>query len=151
MPPASYVNRRGSLGGMPFGPDVLRGAPVGGAAGGLVDFRLARNAVLKQFKKGRLSRLDVCDAHPELLRAAQHVAEETVEECPVCEDAALVHVTYVFGSRLPPSGRCISSQSELAKLNRGSAELKGYTVEVCPACSWNHLIRMFPVGGRAGK
>ena len=36
-------------------------------------------------------------------------------ECPICELETMVHVSYVFGSRLPAHGRCVTSQAELAK------------------------------------
>lgn len=135
---------------MSFRADTLRGAPSRPAAG-QVDFRLARRAVLADFRKGRLSRLDVCDAHPELIRAAVNCGRPAPEPCPICEDDTLVLVTYVFGSRLPASGRCITSTDELAKLNRSPRDLAAYVVEVCPDCSWNHLARTFPVGrGRRG-
>ena len=128
-------------------PEALRGVPNGGLPmGGQVTYRLARDAVVREFQKGRLSRLDVCDAHPELLRAARGVGEATAEPCPICEEAKVVLVTYVFGSRLPAGGRCISTPGELAKLSRSSRELACYVVEVCPECSWNHLARTFPVG-----
>ena len=52
---------------------------------GEIDYRLARNMVVSEFRKGRLSRLDVCDAHPELLRAARNVGEPAIQDCPVCE------------------------------------------------------------------
>ncbi len=134
---------------MTFRPDAVRGAPSGGFTG-VVDFRLARNAIVKEYKRGRLSRLDVCDAHPELLRNATHCGRPAPDVCPICESAEeLVLVTYVFGSRLPPGGRCIMSGQELAKLNKGTRELSAYVVEVCRACNWNHLIRTFPVGRRA--
>ena len=42
-----------------------------------------------EFRRGRLSKLDVCDAHPELLRAARNVGEARSEDCPICEDATL--------------------------------------------------------------
>jgi Family of unknown function (DUF5318) len=116
--------------------------------GGRVEYRLARNAVVSEFQKGRLSRLDVCDAHPELLRAARNVGRAVDESCPVCEDATLVHVTYVFGPRLPPNGRCPGSAAELARLCRRNDEVACYVVEVCPECAWNHLARMYPAGGR---
>ena len=120
---------------------------------GEVDYRLARNMVVSEFKKGRLSRLDVCDAHPELLRAARNVGEPAPQECPICDQDTLVMVSYVFGSRLPAHGRCITSQSELAKLARRPTELACYVVEVCPDCAWNHLAKSFPLGGarRAAK
>ena len=49
-----------------------------------IDFRLARNAVLSEFRKGRLGSNDLCDAHPDLLRAARNVGESTGETCPIC-------------------------------------------------------------------
>jgi Family of unknown function (DUF5318) len=137
----------GTLVTMSFGPSALRGVPVTGT-GGRVEYRLARNAVVSEFKKGRLSRLDVCDAHPELLRAARNVGTTLAEDCPICEETAVVHVTYVFGSRLPKNGRCPTTSTELARLCRRADEVVVYVVEVCPNCSWNHLARMYPAGGR---
>ena len=138
----------GNLSDVSFGADSLRGAPAGGALPGQVDYRLARNALLSEFRKKRLSRLDVCDAHPELIRAARNVGARRDDECPICEGDNLRSVSYVFGSRLPPQGRCISSGSELLKLSQRPTVLTCYVVEVCPDCSWNHLARSFPVGGR---
>jgi hypothetical protein len=131
---------------MDFSPEVLRGAPAQLSLSGQVDYRLARNAIVREFRRGRLSRLDVCDAHPELVRAARGVGEPSREDCPICDDAKVVLVTYVFGGRLPAGGRCVSSRAEMAKLTRGARELACYVVEVCPECSWNHLARTFPVG-----
>lgn len=133
---------------MTFRPDAVRGAPTGGFSG-IVDFRLARNAVVKEYKRGRLSRRDICDAHPELLRNALHCGRPSSDECPICEKTGqMVLVTYVFGSRLPPSGRCIISEAELAKLDMRATELAAYVVEVCTTCNWNHLVRTFPIGGK---
>ncbi|MGH9066483.1 MAG: DUF5318 family protein [Acidimicrobiales bacterium] len=131
---------------MSFRPESLRGSAVD--APGQIDYRLARNAVVNDFRRGRLSRLDVCDAHPELMRAARNVGEPTTEDCPICAEARVVHVSFVFGPRLPPSGRCVSSRSEMAKLSSRATQLHCYVVEVCPECSWNHLARLLPVGGR---
>ncbi len=136
---------------MSFRPESLRGAAKGAAGGGGIDYRLARNAIISEFRKGRLSRLDVCDAHPELLRAATNVGEDTREECPICEEAKVRLVSYVFGPRLPPSGKCVTSRSELAKLTKSTADLTCYVVEVCPSCSWNHLAQTFTLGGRRAR
>jgi hypothetical protein len=133
---------------MGFRPESLRGATASGQLAGQVDYRLARNSVISEFRKGRLSRLDVCDAHPELLRAAASVGEETGEDCPICEETKVRLVSYVFGSRLPPSGKCVSSKAELAKLSRAGRDLACYVVEVCPHCSWNHLAQTFSLGAR---
>jgi hypothetical protein len=113
-------------------------------AGGSVEYRLARNAVVAEYRRGRLSRLDVCDAHPELVRAARHVGVAGGEECPICSAGALVEVTFVFGARLPAGGRCVTSQRELERLRRRKDPVVSYVVEVCPECSWNHLVRMDP-------
>ena len=133
---------------MSLRPEALRGAGAGTHTGGQVDYRLARNAVVSEFHKGRLSRLDVCDAHPELLRAAVNVGDEAREDCPICEEGKVRLVSYVFGSRLPPSGVCVTSKQELARLTRTAKELACYVVEVCPNCSWNHLARSFSITSR---
>lgn len=112
-----------------------------------VDFRLQKMNVLAEFKANRIMREDICDAHPELLRAAQ-AGTVTDEECPVCARPGLVNVTYAFGPRLPARGRCVDSAAEMRRLDKAHDELSCYIVEVCPACSWNHLVRKVPVGGR---
>ncbi|MCL2393534.1 MAG: DUF5318 domain-containing protein [Acidimicrobiaceae bacterium] len=131
-----------------FRPESLRGAYVTGEVAGHVDYRLARNSVVSEFRKGRLSRLDLCDAQPELLRAATNVGEESREDCPICEESKVRLVSYVFGRRLPPSGRCVTTKAELARLTQLSGDLTCYVVEVCPNCSWNHLAQTFSLGGR---
>lgn len=131
---------------MGFGPAAIRGAG-GGGLGGAVDYRLLRQSVIAEYRKKRLARHEVCDAHPELVRAAREVGEETRIDCPICEEDKVVLVTYVFGRGLPPFGRCITSRAELAKLDRRRDELAAYVVEVCRTCSWNHLARVLPVGG----
>ena len=133
---------------MTFRPDAVRGASGAGAGGasGTIDFRLARRHIVNEFKRGRLSRLDVCDAHPELVRAAQNVGEASSEPCPICQESNLVFVSYVFGNRLPAHGRCITERGELVKLSRRHDELACYVVEVCPECRWNHLARTFRLG-----
>ncbi len=135
---------------MSFDAGAIRGASAAGT--GTVDYRLARQAVVAEFKKGRQAQHDVCDAHPELVRAAREVGEEASIECPICEAANVVLVSYVFGPGLPAFGRCVTSAAEMAKLERRSADLACYVVEVCPGCSWNHLARVIPVGrGRSRR
>jgi hypothetical protein len=129
---------------MSFRPEAIRGASSNGA---VVDYRLTRLSVVQQYRKGRLSRLDVCDAHPELRRAATTASRPTNEPCPICEESQVVLVTYAFGPRLPAGGRCITTAREMAKLSRGPATITCYVVEVCPGCAWNHLTRVFQVGG----
>jgi hypothetical protein len=135
---------------MSFRPESMHGAPTGSRVIGHIDYRLARNSVISEYRKGRLSKLDVCDAHPELLRAAINVGEPSREDCPICESDKVRLVSYVFGSRLPPNGTCVTSKRELTKLSRTTRDLACYVVEVCPTCSWNHLAQTFAIGA-AGR
>ena len=133
---------------MSLRPEALRGAGAGATVAGQVDYRLARNSMVSEFQKGRLSRLDICDAHPDLLRAATNVGDVTSEDCPICEEAKLRLVSYVFGTRLAPSGVCVTNKKELTKVARLAKDLVCYVVEVCPNCAWNHLNRSFAVTSR---
>jgi hypothetical protein len=132
---------------MSFRSELLRGARPAASAG-QIDYRLVRKRTVDEFKRGRLSRLDVCDAQPELLRTALNCGRTSEQTCPICEEAPVALVTFAFGPRLPASGRCITSAKELDRLSRRLAELACYVVEVCTSCSWNHLLRSFPLGGR---
>lgn len=127
-----------------FGPVLFRPS-------GHVDHRLARRHVVNEVKRGRLAASEVCDAHPELLRAARGVGQASDVVCPICEDATVRYLTYAFGPRLPACGKLVETEKELARLDRGTAELQGYTVEACPACGWNHLQRTFAIGRRAAN
>jgi hypothetical protein len=107
-----------------------------------VDYALARRAVLRDLRAGRRDRTDVCDAHPELLRAGRHVGEALPGDCPVCGHESLRLVSYVYGNALrQANGRCITSQGELARLEAAHEEFSRYLVEVCLDCRWNHLQR----------
>ena len=122
----------------------------GSSTPGEIDYRLARAARLGALRRGELSRLDVCDAQPELMRNAEACSTTTRRKCPVCDERPLVEVTYVFGPRLPPSGRCITSRRELARLAAKAGRFEAYIVEVCRACRWNHLTRSYPLATDAG-
>jgi Family of unknown function (DUF5318) len=121
------------------------------ADGAVVEFGLVRRALLAKVAAGQVRIEDVCDAHPELVRAAKHFGRATGETCPVCHDEQLVDVTYVFGSRLPAGGTCPSSRAELLKLERREEPVQCYAVEVCVACSFHHLVRKWIAGGRRAR
>jgi hypothetical protein len=133
--------------GAPFTSGALRG----GGGRGVVDHRLARRHLINEFRRGRLRQDQVCDAHPELIRAAGNVGTESRTTCPICQLTKLRLVTYVFGSRLPKHGRCVSTAKELASLDQRSDDLTAYVVEACTGCRWHHLLRVLPVGGRKPK
>ncbi len=120
------------------------GQPVAAA----VDYRLARAATLRSLRSGQLGRHEVCDAQRELQRNAECCGQPTDRSCPICDTEGLVEVTYVFGSRLPKHGRCITTRAEMQRLQHRASVSTGYVVEVCIGCGWNHLVRRFTLGGR---
>jgi hypothetical protein len=127
---------------MGFTAGALRG---GEERRGIVDHRLARRMLINQVRLGRISRTEVCDAHPELIRAARNVGTPTSADCPICEESTLAIVTYVFGHGLPASGRCVTTAKEMRQLRRYPGEQTAYVVEACPECRWHHLLRVIPV------
>lgn len=124
---------------MPSGP--LRAL----APRGAVSYRLARQGVIDEVRRGRRPRHEVCDAQPELKRVADSCATLLDEPCPICETLALVVVTFAFGPGLPRSGRCLVDRREVARLRRGSSPVTCYLVEVCRDCGWNHVRASFPL------
>lgn len=114
----------------------------------LVDYTLAKRATLRELRGGRVTRRDVCDAHPELLRAARYAGEPTSLDCPVCEESRLVHVTYVFGAALRRDSGRVWPRASLGELHRSLEEFDCYVVEVCLDCSWNHLVQRYVLGRR---
>src|SRR4051812_6127355 len=139
---------------MPFDARKLRGAEGGVSSTSLpgeIDYRLARQNLISEFKKGRIDRQEVCDAQGELMRAARNVGEASARLCPICEDANVVLLTYVFGPGMPPGGKCVTTKAELKAVSRGGGDLAAYVVEVCPACKWNHLARTFLIAGTRAR
>lgn len=121
-------------------------APARFNGAGEVDYRLARQSLISRYRSGRVARNEVCDAHSELRRNAKALGLSSDRPCPICDATDLVLVTYVFGPRLPASGRCLSSRGEITKIARRKGNFTGYVVEVCTGCWWNHLMRSFPLG-----
>jgi hypothetical protein len=113
----------------------------------VIDYALARRATLADLSAGRVSSLDVCDAHPYLLRAAKYHGEPTRKRCPVCRaDAPLIHVTYTYGDELGESSGRVRATRELPALAARYSELRVYVVEVCRPCGWNHLTTSYLIG-----
>ena len=115
---------------------------------GLVDHRMARRHLINEYHRGRLGREEVCDAHPELMRAARGIGKQTETRCPICVESNLVLVTYVFGPRLAAHGKVVADNNELAQFHRRTEEYTAYVVEACCSCRWHHLVRVLPIGGQ---
>jgi len=107
-----------------------------------VDYTLRKRSVLRDYRCGRLSAYDVCDAHPEMRRIAVNVGEDTTSMCPVCKREHLRLLNFVFGSELDrDNGRVFPSSAIFDGLREEYREFTCYVVEVCTGCNWNHLVR----------
>ena len=110
---------------------------------GVIDFRLAKRALLLEAQVGVIGLTDICDAHPELIRAAKHVGEPTRNDCPVCGRVKLVLLAYVYGDGLrDQNGRVWSIDTGLM-MTAANPGASCYVVEVCTECQWNHLHEAF--------
>lgn len=116
---------------------------------GRIDYRMARRAVLRDVVAGLRSLQDVCDAHPDLVRAGRNIGDPVEDACPICDEDHLRRVTYAFFGTGPSrhSGRAVSRHS-VAELVKRHGELGVYVVEVCPQCSWHHLLESYWVGSK---
>ncbi len=126
---------------------------------GRIDYRIAKRALVRQVTRGLLRVEDVCDAHPELLRAARNIGTPTSRTCPICrladdradvpidESNTLRQVTYVFGDELrQQSGHVVWTGRELGELARKHRAFTAYVVECCLVCGWNHLVESYLLG-----
>lgn len=126
---------------------------------GLTDYRMAKRALVREVTHGAVPVRDVCDAHPELLRAARNVGTAVDRDCPICaladarasvptdESTTLRLVTYVFGDGLRQrSGTVVWTRDELDGLAARHRSLHAYTVECCLVCGWNHLDESYLLG-----
>lgn len=112
----------------------------------VVDYALAKNALLRAWRAGRVSRREICDAHPDLLRAASYSGDAAESCCPVCSGGELRLVSYAFseGFSKRENGR-VWPRDDLGPLAK-FPDARLYTVEVCTGCSWNHLRSQISVG-----
>ncbi len=126
---------------------------------GFIDYRIAKRALVRQVTRGAVPVTDVCDAHPELLRAARNVGQTTARTCPICRladdraDVALDEanslrlVTYVYGDDLKRlSGHVVWTREELDGLASRHRSFSAYVVECCLVCGWNHLVESYLLG-----
>lgn len=126
---------------------------------GFTDYRMAKRALVRKVSRGSVAIRDVCDAHPELLRAARNVGAVTDRACPICtlaDDRAAVPrdpadslrlVTYVYGDDLKrKSGQVVWSRRELDGLAAAHRSFTAYVVEACLVCGWNHLVESYLLG-----
>ncbi len=112
---------------------------------GTVDHRLLRENLIRDYRSGRVSKEEICDATEELLRVADNFGEGASKPCPICGAESLVYVEFAFGARLPSSGQVVPNGVLLEETVR-SKKFDMYQVEVCKDCLWNHLVQKHAIG-----
>ncbi|MCW2811037.1 MAG: hypothetical protein JWP61_1495 [Friedmanniella sp.] len=114
----------------------------------VIDYALQRRNSLAALRRPgrRIARLEALDADPMLLRAAKHHGEPAEVPCPVCDKPELMNMNYVFGDQLGQYSGRIKRTPELAEMSHEFGEFKVVVVEVCLACSWNHMILSYLLG-----
>jgi len=112
----------------------------------VVDYALQRRALIAEVHAGRTGLFEVCDASPYLSRAAKYHGEPTETSCPICRRERLTQVSYVYGDGLGPVSGQAKTGPELARMDAMQDEFSVYTVEVCRACGWNHLLTSYVLG-----
>ena len=112
----------------------------------VVDRRLERRNELARLHAGTaVLSSDVCDADPYLLKAAKFHGE-AAGACPVCRDAGMVTLTYVYGDQLGPYSGRIRATEDLAAMSHQFGAFSVYVVEVCQRCHWNFLVKTYVLG-----
>jgi hypothetical protein len=106
---------------------------------GVIDYTLAKRVLLRDARLGVLGLTDLCDAHPELMRAAKYVGEPTQTDCPVCGREKLVLLAYVYGDRLRADNGRVWSIETGKRIAATDPSACCYVVVVCRSCRWNHL------------
>lgn len=137
---AGMAGANGSRGRLGMTETVAKPAP---RRLGVVDYTLAKRALLREARRGVLSVLELCDAHPELLRAARHVGERASRPCPVCDRDGLRLLAYVYADDLKRDNGRVWSLHDALTLAASRRNGACYVVEVCTGCSWNHLSEAF--------
>lgn len=110
---------------------------------GVVDYTLAKRALLREARRGLQSLPEICDAHPELMRAAKYMGKETGRRCPVCDREGLRLLAYVYADNLKRNNGRVWNLDQALALAARSKGGACYVVEVCTSCSWNHLAEAF--------
>lgn len=113
-----------------------------------VDYALQRRHALERLRSRvrSVSRDDLCDADPMLIRAALHHGDLSPVRCPVNDCGSLVTLNYTFGEQLGQYSGRIKSSAELEEMENEFGEFMVRVVEVCTECGWNHMIASYLLG-----
>lgn len=106
-----------------------------------VSHQLARRQVLLRFRAGLVPRSAICDADFLLVTAGRHHGRSADYACPVCGGGQLRIVRWVYGEEIGRAAGSARSEEEIGQLVENGRQCTVHTVEVCPECKWNHLLK----------
>lgn len=98
-----------------------------------------RRTVLREFRAGKKSRDQVCDADFLLRAAAEHHGVDAARPCPICGSPMRI-ILWVYGENLGRRSGSARSEEEIAELVDETGPFTVHKVEVCATCRWNHLL-----------
>jgi len=143
VPPSGVGWRHGSLAGMS---SVRNGPQSSWGVGGLprpgrIEYRLIRESIVKEYRRGRLGRPEVCDAQPEAAASCEEPRAGDRYRVPHLRTRATCACHVRVRARPSPGGLPLADLRDLGRrAARGSADVACYVVEVCTGCAWNHLL-----------
>lgn len=106
----------------------------------IVSHEWERRSVLREFRVGKKSRDELCDADFLLRAAGEHHGVDSDRPCPICEKTMRT-VLWVYGDNLGRRSGSARSEAEIAELiDETGGPFTVHTVEVCGHCRWNHLL-----------
>ena len=105
-----------------------------------VSHKLARRHLLAQWNQGTITKDTVCDADFLLITAANFHGHPVARPCPICDAPELQEMLWIFGEELGRMSGTARNEEEIAALTARGFTFTVHTVEVCPACGWNHIL-----------
>ncbi|WP_342318652.1 DUF5318 family protein [Corynebacterium mayonis] len=99
-----------------------------------------RRVTLRDYRRGNISREEICDADFLLCAAAEHHGAESARPCPICGKTMRV-VTWVYSEKLGRRSGTARHDEEIDALVTEVGPITVHFVEVCSHCRWNHLLK----------
>jgi len=107
----------------------------GNARPGRIEYRLMRESIVKDYRRGRLGRLEVATPNPNCCGSRRTSGGRQTPSAPsVSKNSSSTSCSP--SSRPSPGGLPMTDLGSLSKATRKSSELACYLVEVCTGCSW---------------
>lgn len=111
----------------------------------IVSHEWIRRRTLRRFNQGLVKRSEICDCDFLLRTAADFHGTPSTRRCPVCDSDALRNVLWVYGAEIGKAAGSARSEEEVERFAASGAHFDVHRVEVCPDCSWNHLLETMVV------